>query len=101
LTALTGLLFLNACSKTDNYDGPNASMKGQVIDKLTSKPFMTGQGEFSILHRRILQSSKTDRIIIQNSFRRLIRCSLMVGHFGQRRKSKVTSWGLMQSKTLR
>lgn len=56
-TALTGLLFLNACSKTDNYDGPNASMKGQVIDKVTNKPFLTGQGEFSI---RLLETSWSD-----------------------------------------
>jgi len=98
-TALTGLLFLNACSKTDNYDGPNASMKGQVIDKVTNKPFLTGQGEFSI---RLLETSWSDNhITIQNSFRQRIPSSPMVVPFGQHRRSKVTNWVLMQSKILR
>jgi len=56
-TALAGLFFLNACAKTDNYDGPNASMQGQVMDKVTKKPFLTGQGEFSI---RLLETSWSD-----------------------------------------
>lgn len=55
--ALAGMLFLSACSKTDNYEDPNASMSGQVIDGVTKEPFLTGQGEFSI---RLLETSWSD-----------------------------------------
>lgn len=56
-TALTSMLFLTACSKIDNYDGPNATMNGLVIDQVTQAPFLTGQGEFSI---RLLETSWSD-----------------------------------------
>lgn len=57
LMALAGMFFLSACSKTDNYEGPNASMSGQVTDQITKEPFLTGQGEFSI---RLLETSWSD-----------------------------------------
>jgi hypothetical protein len=42
------LIFGTACTKIDNYDGPDARLSGKVIDKTTGEPFITGQGEMSI-----------------------------------------------------
>lgn len=39
--SLLFLLFFSACSKTDNYSAPNATIKGSVIDKTTNKPIQT------------------------------------------------------------
>lgn len=35
------LLLFSACSKIDNYSGPNATIKGSVIDNMTNKPIQT------------------------------------------------------------
>lgn len=39
--SLLFVFFLSACSKIDNYSGPNAAIKGSVIDNLTNKPIQT------------------------------------------------------------
>lgn len=51
------LLFCASCTDIDNYDGPNAQMNGNLIDKTTGKNFITGQGEFNI---RIWEMSWSD-----------------------------------------
>lgn len=46
-----GILSLGAfssCMKTDNYAAPSATFSGNVIDSVTGKPFLTGQGEAHI-----------------------------------------------------
>lgn len=60
LYALTGclLLFSAACTDIDNYDGPNASLSGKIIDSTTGEPFITGQGEMSI---RLWETSWGDK----------------------------------------
>jgi hypothetical protein len=35
------LSFFSACSKIDNYSGPNATIQGSVIDNMTNKPIQT------------------------------------------------------------
>jgi len=44
IVAIYSLLFLflfSSCSKVDNYKGPNATIKGSVIDNTTNKPIET------------------------------------------------------------
>lgn len=54
-----GLVLASAqsCTKTDNYDGPNASLSGNVIDLTTGEPLLSGQGEYSI---RLWETSWSD-----------------------------------------
>lgn len=42
------VLFATSCTKTDNYDGPNAALSGKVMDATTGEPLLSGQGEYSI-----------------------------------------------------
>lgn len=62
IIALTILLGAS-CTDIDNYDGPNAGMKGKLIDKVTGKNFIAGQGEFSI---RLWEMSWSDNPTPQN-----------------------------------
>lgn len=48
---------LSSCMKTDNYGAPDATFSGNVIDSVTGKPFLTGQGE---AHIRIWEMSFKD-----------------------------------------
>lgn len=48
---------LSSCMKIDNFNPPNATFSGNVIDSVTGKPFLTGQGE---AHIRIWEVSYKD-----------------------------------------
>ena len=49
-----GLLASVACTKIDNYDGPNASLEGRLIDTETGENFQTAPGNIQV---RIFQVS--------------------------------------------
>ena len=49
-----GLLASAACTKIDNYDGPNASFQGRLIDTETGENFLTAPGNIQV---RIFQTS--------------------------------------------
>jgi len=51
------LASVQSCTETDNYDGPNASLSGIVIDLTTGEPLLSGQGEYSI---RLWETSWSD-----------------------------------------
>lgn len=46
--SILSLGMLSSCMKTDNYPAPDATFSGNVIDSVTGKPFLTGQGEAHI-----------------------------------------------------
>ena len=48
---------LSSCMKADNYSAPDATFSGNVIDSVTGKNFITGQGE---AHIRIWEVSYKD-----------------------------------------
>ena len=48
------LLASAACTKIDNYEGPNASFEGRLIDVVTGENFQTGTGNIQV---RLLQVS--------------------------------------------
>ncbi len=43
-----GLLASVACTKIDNYDGPNASFEGRLIDETTGQNFLTTTGNIQV-----------------------------------------------------
>jgi len=51
------VMLATSCKKIDNYPGPNASLSGKIMDATDGKPFLTGQGEFSI---RLWETSWSD-----------------------------------------
>lgn len=54
LFSILSLWMLSSCMKTDNYPAPSATFMGTVMDSVTGKPFLTGQGE---AHVRIWEVS--------------------------------------------
>ncbi|WP_409151234.1 DUF3823 domain-containing protein [Sphingobacterium sp. BS-2] len=48
------VLWLSSCADIDNFEAPNATISGKVLDKTTGEPFLTGPGEFAI---RLLETS--------------------------------------------
>jgi len=43
-----GLLTSAACTKIDNYEGPNASFEGRLIDAVTGQNFQTATGNIQV-----------------------------------------------------
>lgn len=54
LFALIPTIWLSSCADIDNFDAPDATLSGNVIDKTSNSPFLTGPGEFAI---RLLETS--------------------------------------------
>ncbi len=54
LFAAAPLLWFSSCAKIDNYNAPDATLRGTIIDETTNAPLLTGPGEFVI---RMLETS--------------------------------------------
>jgi hypothetical protein len=59
LYVMAGCLLMlgTACTKIDNYDGPNARLSGTITDKSTGDPFILDQGGISL---RMWETSWSD-----------------------------------------
>lgn len=63
-----GLLTSAACTKIDNYDGPNASFQGRFIDATTHANFQTAQNSIQVQLEQISWSDNPTPQFIPSKF---------------------------------
>ncbi|RYD91873.1 MAG: DUF3823 domain-containing protein, partial [Sphingobacteriales bacterium] len=63
-----GILAVSACTKTDNYEGPNASFEGRLIDVTSGENLQTSQGSTQIRLEQISWSATPSPQTIPSKF---------------------------------
>lgn len=63
-----GVLAISACTKTDNYEGPNASFEGRLIDVTSGENLQTSQGSTQIRLEQISWSATPSPQTIPSKF---------------------------------
>lgn len=70
ILTFVGLILISSCAKTDNFEGPEETLTGKIIDVTTGEPIQTesGGGGIQIRYHDLSWGEKTGAAVIPREF---------------------------------